>query len=867
MTKKALLVGINKYKYVKPLNGCVNDVRNMADILTSFYGFSADEIRTIVDESVNRNNLMNRFDWLLDDVKEGDLLLFHFSGHGSQIQDRDGDELEDDLDEILCLYDMDFRNPDSYLLDDDFNDIIDRLPKGVFLTVCIDSCHSGTATRDLAFLTSGLQIPPTETKIQPRFLEPPADIALRGYSKSSRIRRMGSKLKEDKKSKGFESGAEAKHVLLAGCMDDQTSADAYISNDYNGAFTYNLCKTIRDTRGSITYQELIKRVQNSLSYNSFSQIPQLNGNKDLINAKFLSATDRDTVHRVRTLTCEHGHPLVCKEGHPPKGYATPESAETGFKPVSTPESYKTTKRINISTKHSKYAISKDIILPATSEFVGTIKDLTGIANAKGARSGRRDALGNAYNPECLDFLEDSKDFKIERVLEFCPNEQRSVGIGEMVKPISLAIRCNPNEEAVLLSYEDGVWSWHFKSYDDVNSRNLAHNNHRQINYFNVPFKVQDTTTRGLWSKVIHVFKFTKDWMQEGSSTAIYNMMHEYEGRKVKEGFKRVAHDLGFVEGLTTADPVSDWGGIKDVIKDKKKALLFIHGTGSSIEGGYADVPQKILEVLKNKYPVILGYDHFTLSKTPEDNAKDMLATLKNSGLLDTGLKFDIVTHSRGGLVLRSLVELCGGYSNVDNAVMVACPAGGTNLANPGKWDSLAKMINLLTNIFFFTGGAPLKIFFNLIGGLIKFAASKLKEPNAIPGVWAMNPNSDFIKKLNQSSSSISGEVVYNTIGSDFEPSGIFKGGIKDDIADSIADVYFGDPNDLVVDTDKMVVPWPGGVKSGINFKYKPSDHVYHLNYFKQAKTYKKLSEVFEVDLKEAINICISEGQLEDTKKD
>lgn len=753
MVKKALLVGVNKYKYVRPLNGCVNDVRNMADILTSFYGFSADEIRTIVDESVTRNNLMNRFDWLSDDVKEGDLLLFHFSGHGSQIQDRDGDELEDGLDEILCLYDMDFRNPDSYLPDDDFNDIIDRLPKGIFLTVCIDSCHSGTATRDMAFLTSELQIPPPEMKLQPRFIEPPADIALRSYSKSSRIRRLGSKLKEDKKSKGFESGAEAKHILLSGCMDDQTSADAYISNDYNGAFTYNLCKTIRDTRGLITYLELIKRVQNSLAFNSFSQIPQLNGNKDLKGARFLSATLKSE------LTCEHGHPLVCSEGHPPKGYAMPEkSVETGFKPVSTPESYKTAKRINISTKHSKYAISKDIILPSTSEFVGTIKDLTGIANAKGAQSGRRDALGNAYNPECLDFLEDSKDFKIEKVLEFCPNEQRAVGVEEMVKPIPLAVRCNPDEEAILLSFEDGVWSWHFKENNTTNTREMLSDDGKQISYFNVPFKVQDRTTRGLWSKVVHVFKFAKDWVKEGSSAAIHNMLLAYEERKIKVGFKRIYPGAGFVEGLTTADPFTDWGTIKDVIKERKKSLLFIHGTGSSIEGGYADVPQKILEVLKNKYPLILGYDHFTLSKTPEDNAKDMLATLKNTGLLDTGLKFDIVTHSRGGLVLRSFVELCNGYLNVDNAVMVACPAGGTNLANPGKWDSLAKMINLLTNIFFFTGGAPLKIFFNLVGGLVKFASSKLREPNAIPGVWAMNPNSEFIKKLNQGSIGIGGEV-------------------------------------------------------------------------------------------------------------
>ncbi len=52
-------------------------------------------------------------------------------------------------------------------------------------------------------------------------------------------------------------------------------------------------------------------------------------------------------------------------------------------------------------------------------------------------------------------------------------------------------------------------------------------------------------------------------------------------------------------------------------------------------------------------------------------------------------------------------------------------------------------------------------------------------------------------------------------------------GIKDDIADNIADVYLGDPNDLVVvDTDKMIVPWPKGVSSGINFKYEPKSHVY-----------------------------------------
>ena len=859
MGKKALLVGINKYKYVTSLNGCVNDVRNMADILTSFYGFQADEIRTIVDESVTRNNLMNRLDWLLDEAHEGDTLVFHFSGHGSQIQDRDGDELEDGLDEILCLHDMDFRNPDSYLIDDDFNDIIDRLPKGVILTVCIDSCHSGTATRDITYLTSRLQISSGEIKLQPRFIEPPADVALRSYHKPTSVRRMGARMKEDKKNTESASHAGAKHILLSGCMDDQTSADAFINSDYNGAFTYNLCKIIRDTRGTITYQELIKRVQNSLAFNSFSQIPQIFGNTNLINNRFLSATS------ATELTCEHGHPLVCKLGHPPKNYgAIPEEKGEERK-----RSGLTIRRRHITSRHTKCAIAEGVILLPASEFAGTVRELTELAIKKS--DGARRDLGEAYMPGCLDSLENDERFKLEKVLEFCPAEQRTIGISENVKPLQLAMREGikrpgaPENETVMLAYEDGVWSWHFKD-DDGNNRGLIADETRLTKLFTIPFKVQDRTTRGIWSKILYVFTFENDVLREATSDAIQKMLGEFEDRVITEGFKQINPGTGFGEkDLSKKDPVKEWDSLKSKMRDVKKILLFIHGTGSSLAGGYEGVPVKILEALKEKYPVILGYDHFTLSKTPADNAENMLKTLKESGLLDGGVKFDVVTHSRGGLVLRSFVELSGGYEYVDKVIMVACPAGGTSLADTGKWDSLAKMINHLTNVFFLAGGAPMKIFFSVVGGIIKFLSKKMDDPEAIPGIWAMNPNSEFIKDLNKNKD-IGGRVFYNTIGSEFEPSGILQDGIKDEIIDGIADTFFGAPNDLVVDTDKMVVPWPGGIQGGKNFKYEPSDHVHHLNYFIQAETYGKLSEYFDVNLEDAIKACVSMGLLENNKK-
>ena len=49
MAKKALLIGINRYKVPgADLRGCVNDVKNMQDVLTRYYGFSAGDITTLV---------------------------------------------------------------------------------------------------------------------------------------------------------------------------------------------------------------------------------------------------------------------------------------------------------------------------------------------------------------------------------------------------------------------------------------------------------------------------------------------------------------------------------------------------------------------------------------------------------------------------------------------------------------------------------------------------------------------------------------------------------------------------------------------------------------------------------------------------
>lgn len=202
-------------------------------------------------------------EWLVNGAKSGDFLVFHFSGHGSQIRDRDGDELEDHLDELICPYDMDWDG--AFITDDELNDILKNVPEGTLLEVFLDCCHSGTGLKEM-----GLAPPPelaAEHPILNRYLPPPADIFLRFSGEEDDIESKGY-------MKGFKERGKKHHILWAGCMANQTSADAYINGRYHGAFTYYFNLHLR-RNPQVSRRELLRKVRTSLRHGGYSQIPQL----------------------------------------------------------------------------------------------------------------------------------------------------------------------------------------------------------------------------------------------------------------------------------------------------------------------------------------------------------------------------------------------------------------------------------------------------------------------------------------------------------------------------------------------------------------------------------------------------------------
>ncbi|HAG85151.1 MAG TPA: peptidase C14, caspase catalytic subunit p20, partial [Cyanobacteria bacterium UBA12227] len=89
--KLALLIGINTYKQV-PLQGCVTDVNLQQQLLIHRFGFNPKDILILTDEQATRQGILNAFEeHLIKQAKPGDVVVYHYSGHGSQISDPDCD--------------------------------------------------------------------------------------------------------------------------------------------------------------------------------------------------------------------------------------------------------------------------------------------------------------------------------------------------------------------------------------------------------------------------------------------------------------------------------------------------------------------------------------------------------------------------------------------------------------------------------------------------------------------------------------------------------------------------------------------------------------------------------------------------------
>jgi hypothetical protein len=231
---------------------------------------------------------------------------------------------------------------------------------------------------------------------------------------------------------------------------------------------------------------------------------------------------------------------------------------------------------------------------------------------------------------------------------------------------------------------------------------------------------------------------------------------------------------------------------------RHRVLLFIHGFLSNAQDS---TPRNWMRDFAPHYDAMLSYGHPTIATGPLQNAADLLQQVPE----DLQLDVDIVTHSRGGMVARSLIELLPHTEHFAIQRLLTCgtPHGGTLLGQFHRWDRLASIGLTSTSWLLASTGfaAPIVFAPRLLEYLLRAGGQLFFD---LPGVNALDPASDFVARMNEPGKpELVYRVPYATVISDFEPDNIPQTTFRDAISEMVVDAFAGAPNDLVVDTPSM----------------------------------------------------------------
>jgi FtsZ-binding cell division protein ZapB len=247
--KSALLIGINYVNTPEQrLYGCINDVQQMSKMLTEIYEY--DNIRLLIDTDINslnqptKNNILNEMKKIIMSSQQNDEIWIHFSGHGTQVTDRNGDE-RDGRDE--CIVPSDFRN--GLITDDEIFEIVkySKCPTRII----IDACNSGTGA-DLGYCWN--------------FVNNQCQPVLNTHPKNENI--------------------TAPIVMISGCMDPQTSADAWSDTlrMSMGALTCAIWDILTN-ENTITIENLFTKIHQLMIQRGYTQRPVLSSATKDLNLK------------------------------------------------------------------------------------------------------------------------------------------------------------------------------------------------------------------------------------------------------------------------------------------------------------------------------------------------------------------------------------------------------------------------------------------------------------------------------------------------------------------------------------------------------------------------------------------------------
>jgi CHAT domain-containing protein len=378
-----------------------------------------------------------------------------------------------------------------------------------------------------------------------------------------------------------------------------------------------------------------------------------------------------------------------------------------------------------------------------------------------------------------EFLTETTSVEDEVVLQPAPTRDGSPPPGT----IDLSCKLAPGEAAVLVVRRpSGALTFHVPAETVRATRGGA-----GVVRFTIPAPPA-AATRGIVAQAIKaiVVKVTDAVIDAAVGAALPPLVRAFETktwdrRGLKEGWLKITQEALKAKALAAGTPSST-----------ERTLLFIHGTFSNAAAAFGSLADTdfFSQAAALYGDRIFAFDHFTLSRTPEENARMLL-----EGLPAKPFTFDVITHSRGGLVLRTLVERAKAFGsqsdrfNIGRVVLVASPNEGTPLATPRRFEDtigwFANLLEILPDNPFTTGPAFVA---NAIVWLAKHISGDL------PGLAAMNGDGEMIRELQGPPGPPPDR--YSALVANCSPSGTLTR-----LLDAGLDQFFGSANDLVVPSE------------------------------------------------------------------
>ncbi|HEX5187234.1 MAG TPA: caspase family protein, partial [Nitrososphaeraceae archaeon] len=284
------------------LGGCVRDITHVENFLKQKMSIPEENIIKLtssIDNDGNGplesqeklptySNIINAFTTLTEKAQKGDQVYIHYSGHGGRtpthipkIKGING------LDETLVPIDIGNAST-RYVRDTEIAKLIERmLEKGLVVTMVLDSCHSGGATRGKGgAVARGINIIDTTQRPQDSMVASIEELenTWKNLDKSSHTTADDNYTKSMGNARSLQVGSSGwlpqikGYVLLAACRPSESAYEySFEGNERNGALTYWLLKSLSMLDRETTFKQLHDRIIAKIHSQFPLQTPMLEG--------------------------------------------------------------------------------------------------------------------------------------------------------------------------------------------------------------------------------------------------------------------------------------------------------------------------------------------------------------------------------------------------------------------------------------------------------------------------------------------------------------------------------------------------------------------------------------------------------------